>query len=186
MQQGISDVRDGQVRLQVWVFLAGFTASLQHIWTTAVYLKFICFQWLPEHSGAWSSGILTDDPLHHVIHLPGLLLLSPPAKLHVADHTPDQAHNCRQQQQQQQQLWAQQLTEATASALKKRRMSDTHWLQWQGLCWWLWGKLGENGTQRASWDVWTLTEWSQKCLSLDHQWPVRSACKHESVSHMKY
>lgn len=39
---------------------------------------------------------LTNNTLHHVIHLPGLLLLFPPPILHVVDSHPYRADNCTQ------------------------------------------------------------------------------------------
>lgn len=39
---------------------------------------------------------LTNNTLHHVIHLPGLLLLFPPPILHVVDSDPYRADNCTQ------------------------------------------------------------------------------------------
>ncbi len=80
------------------------------------------------HLLAWHSGerllFLTDNPLHHVIHLPGLLFLSPPAILHVADHTPYTAYHCTQRHMQDSQVQTQLLKNCFQSCMEQNSVKS--------------------------------------------------------------
>lgn len=46
-----------------------------------------------QQTAAEKPGVNTYDFLHHVIHLPGRLLLPPPTVLHVTQYTVNNAHS---------------------------------------------------------------------------------------------
>lgn len=131
---------------------------------------FISWQWVK---------FFTDDPLHHVVHLPGLLLLSPPSILDVEDDAPHEADRCRQRHSTQLPLEQ----ETRHNRLLRRvtfvpwRFCFSHQLKRQRLCWCRWETPGGSGKRRAYWDVWTPAARSRWYRSQDLQVPVQSACR---------
>lgn len=103
LDKRITDMRDGQIPLQVLILQTGFIVSSQFICENT---KHRCLWWFTpalcnfcakNTAKRWDS--LTDDPLHHVIHLSSFLLFFAPSVFHVIHQTQNYTDAYREMQE---------------------------------------------------------------------------------------